>query len=63
MLLAITIITGIWDCIKYNFKKFKIGSAPLTKKRIICIDQLKTIRDCETPTQKTYLRYHFTNVE
>jgi integrase len=40
---------GLYKIKHYPFKKYKIGSAPLTKKRNICIDQLKTIRDCETP--------------
>lgn len=30
------------------FKKFKIGSAPLTRKRNVTIDQLMAIRDCQT---------------
>jgi len=32
----------------YPFKKYKIGSAPLTKKRNITIEELKIIKDCET---------------
>jgi integrase len=37
---------GIYKIKHYPFKKYKIGSAPLTKKRNIGIDELKQIRDC-----------------
>jgi hypothetical protein len=39
---------GLYKIKHYPFKKYKIGSAPLTKKRNITIEQVKTIRDCET---------------
>ena len=37
---------GIYRIKHYPFKKYKIGSAPLTKKRNITIDEVKQIRDC-----------------
>jgi integrase len=37
---------GIYRIKHYPFKKYKIGSAPLTKKRNITIEEVKQIRDC-----------------
>jgi hypothetical protein len=42
---------GLYKIKHYPFKRYKIGSAPLTKKRNITIDQVKAIRDCETPKE------------
>lgn len=39
---------GIFKIKHYPFKKYKLGSAPKTKKRNITIEQVKIIRDCET---------------
>lgn len=38
---------GLYKIKHYPFKKYKIGSAPLTKKRNIAIEQVKSIRDCQ----------------
>jgi integrase len=38
---------GLYKIKHYPFKKYKIGSAPLTKKRNIAIEQVKLIRDCQ----------------
>ena len=40
---------GLFKIKHYPFKKYKIGSAPLTRKRNISIQQLKIIRNCDTP--------------
>jgi len=37
---------GLYRIKHYPFKKYKIGRAPLTKKRNINIEQVKLIRDC-----------------
>lgn len=37
---------GLYKIKHYPFKKYKLGSAPLTKKRNITIEQVKLIRDC-----------------
>jgi hypothetical protein len=42
---------GLYKIKHYPFKRYKIGSAPLTKKRNITIEQVKAIRDCETPKE------------
>ena len=39
---------GIIKIKHYPFKKYKLGSAPKTKKRNITLEQVKKIRDCET---------------
>ncbi|RQO79087.1 recombinase [Pedobacter sp. KBW01] len=39
---------GIYRIKHYPFKKYKIGSAPLTKKRNNTLEQIRTIRDCVT---------------
>ncbi|PYF68413.1 site-specific integrase [Pedobacter nutrimenti] len=39
---------GIYRVKHYPFKKYKIGSAPLTKKRNNTLEQITTIRDCVT---------------
>jgi len=38
---------GLYRVKHYPFKRYKIGSAPLTKKRNITIEQVKQIRDCQ----------------
>jgi len=38
---------GLYKIKHYPFKKYKIGSAPLTKKRNITIEQVKLIRDSQ----------------
>jgi len=38
---------GIIRIKHYPFRKYKIGSAPLTRKRNVTIDEVKIIRDCE----------------
>lgn len=38
---------GLYKIKHYPFKKYKIGSTPLTPKRNITIEQLKQIRDCQ----------------
>ncbi len=38
---------GLFKIKHYPFKKYKIGSAPQTKKRNLTIDQIKIILDCE----------------
>ena len=40
---------GLYKIKHYPFKKYKIGSAPLTKKRNITIEQVKLIRSCNPP--------------
>jgi integrase len=42
---------GLYKIKHYPFKRYKIGAAPLTKKRNITIEQVKAIRDCETPKE------------
>jgi len=37
---------GLYKIKHYPFKKYKVGSSPLTKKRNITIEQVKVIRDC-----------------
>jgi len=39
---------GLYRIKHYPFKKYKIGSAPLTKKRNNTLDEVKKIRDCQT---------------
>lgn len=39
---------GLYQIEHKPFKKYKVGSAPLTKKRNLSIDEIKCIRDCET---------------
>ena len=39
---------GIYKIKHYPFKKYKIGSAPLTKKRNNTIEEIRKIRDCIT---------------
>ena len=39
---------GIYRIKHYPFKKYKVGSPPLTKKRNNTLEQVLTIRDCET---------------
>jgi integrase len=39
---------GIYKIKHYPFKKYKIGSSPITKKRNNTIEQVRVIRDCET---------------
>ncbi|MFN0291923.1 site-specific integrase [Pedobacter helvus] len=39
---------GIYRIKHYPFKKYKIGSAPLTKKRNNTLEQIRIIRDCVT---------------
>lgn len=39
---------GLYRIEHKPFKKYKVGSAPLTKKRNLSIDEIKCIRDCET---------------
>jgi integrase len=39
---------GIYKIKHYPFKKYKIGSPPITKKRNNTIEQVRVIRDCET---------------
>lgn len=39
---------GIYRIKHYPFKKYKVGSAPLTKKRNNTLEQIRTIRDCVT---------------
>jgi len=41
---------GLYKIKHYPFKKYKVGSAPLTKKRNITIEQVKLIRDCSPVT-------------
>jgi integrase len=38
---------GIVKIKHYPFRKYKIGSAPLTRKRNVTIEEVRTIRDCE----------------
>jgi integrase len=38
---------GLYRIKHYPFKKYKVGRAPLTKKRNITIEQVKLIRDCQ----------------
>jgi integrase len=37
---------GLYRIKHYPFKKYKVGSGPITKKRNITIEQVKQIRDC-----------------
>ncbi len=39
---------GLYQIEHKPFKKYKVGSAPLTKKRNLSIDEIKNIRDCVT---------------
>lgn len=39
---------GIYRIKHYPFESYKVGSAPLTKKRNLTIDQVRLIRDCKT---------------
>jgi integrase len=39
---------GIYKIKHYPFKKYKIGSPPLTKKRNHSLEQIRTLRDCIT---------------
>jgi len=39
---------GIYKIKHYPFKKYKVGSPPITKKRNNTIEQVRIIRDCET---------------
>lgn len=38
---------GLYKIKHYPFKKYKIGSAPLTRKRNISVEQVMTIRNCK----------------
>jgi integrase len=38
---------GLYRVKHYPFKRYKVGRAPLTKKRNITIEQVKLIRDCQ----------------
>ena len=40
---------GLYKIKHYPFKRYKIGSAPLTRKRNNTIDEILKIRDCSTP--------------
>jgi hypothetical protein len=40
---------GVFRIKHYPFKKYKIGSAPLTRKRNNTIEDVIKIRDCKTP--------------
>jgi integrase len=44
---------GLYQIEHKPFKKYKVGSAPLTKKRNLSIDEMKCIRDCETKPGST----------
>src|SRR5690606_6101236 len=47
---------GIYRIKHYPFKKYKVGSSPLTKKRNNTLEQVLTIRDCVTiPGSRTEL--------
>jgi hypothetical protein len=39
---------GIYRIKHYPFKKYKVGSAPLTKKRNNSLEEVRAIRDCVT---------------
>jgi integrase len=42
---------GIYRIKHYPFKKYKIGSPPLTKKRNNTLEQIRLIRDCKTTAE------------
>src|ERR1700744_3462880 len=39
---------GLYQIQHKPFKKYKVGSAPLTRKRNLSIDEIKCIKDCKT---------------
>jgi integrase len=40
---------GIFKIKHYPFKRYKIGSPPLTRKRNITVEQVRIVRDCKLP--------------